>query len=44
MKETSMNRKFKERFETDMQKAREALVKKGGKKNYEKGVYVDLSG
>lgn len=36
LKETSMNRKFKERFEMDMQKAREALMKKGGKKNYEK--------
>ena len=36
MKETSMNRLFKERFEAEMTKAREALTKKGGKKTYEK--------
>lgn len=36
MKENSMNRLFKERFETELQKARDALAKKGGKKTYEK--------
>lgn len=36
MKETSMNRLFKERFEAEMTKARDALTKKGGKKTYEK--------
>ena len=36
MKETSMNRLFKERFEAEMTKARDALTKKGGKKAYEK--------
>ena len=36
MKESSMNRLFKERFETELQKARDALTKKGGKKTYEK--------
>lgn len=36
MKEESMNRKFKERFEQELVKARDALHKKHGKKNYEK--------
>ena len=36
MKESSMNRLFKERFETELQKARDALTRKGGKKTYEK--------
>ena len=36
VKETSMNRLFKERFEAEMTKARDALAKKGGKKTYEK--------
>lgn len=36
IKESSMNRKFKERFELELSKAREALAKPGGKKNYEK--------
>ena len=35
-KETSMNRKFKERFEEELQKARESLTKKNGTKAYEK--------
>ena len=36
MKESSINRLFKERFETELQKARDALTRKGGKKTYEK--------
>ena len=36
VKEESMIRKSREGFETELQKAREALGKKGGKKNYEK--------
>lgn len=36
LKEESMNRNFRERFETDLCKAKEALNKKGGKKTYEK--------
>ena len=36
VKEESMIRKFREGFETELQKTREALGKKGGKKNYEK--------
>lgn len=36
MKETSMNRQFRERFELELAKARKALASKGGKKNYEK--------
>ena len=36
MKETSMNRLFKERFEAELTKARDALTRKGGKKTYEK--------
>ena len=36
MKETSMNRLFRERFEAELTKAREALKRKGGKKTYEK--------
>ncbi len=36
LKESSMNRQFKERFETELTKARDALTKKGGKKTYEK--------
>ena len=36
LKEESMNRLFKERFEKELTKARESLSKKGGKKAYEK--------
>lgn len=36
LKETSMNRKFKERFEEELQKAKESLTKKNGTKNYER--------
>ena len=36
VKEESMNRHFRERFETELTKARDALTKKGGKKTYEK--------
>lgn len=36
LKESSMNRKFKERFELELAKARESLGKPRGKKNYEK--------
>lgn len=36
LKETSMHREFKERFETELRKAKDALSKKGGKKNYER--------
>lgn len=36
LKEESMSRKFKERFETELAGAKESLTKKGGKKNYEK--------
>lgn len=36
LKETSMNRQWRERFEAELTKARNALGKKGGKKNYEK--------
>ena len=36
LKETSMNRKFKERFEEELQKAKEPLTKKNGTKNYER--------
>ena len=36
LKEESMNRLFKERFENELTKARESLTKKGGKKTYEK--------
>lgn len=36
LKEESMNRRFKEGFEMELSKAKEALGKKGGKKNYEK--------
>lgn len=36
LKESSMNRKFKERFELELTKARESLGKPRGKKNYEK--------
>ena len=36
LKEESMNRLFKERFEKELAKARESLSKKGGKKAYEK--------
>ena len=38
MKESSMNRKFRERFETELVKAQAALSKKGGKKQYERVV------
>ena len=36
LKETSMNRKFKERFEEELLKARESLTKMNGTKAYEK--------
>ena len=36
LKETSMNRKFKERFEEELKKAKDSLTKKNGTKNYEK--------
>ncbi|MBQ0050340.1 MAG: IS1634 family transposase [Bacteroidales bacterium] len=36
LKETSMNRKFKERFEEDLQNAKDSLTKKNVTKNYEK--------
>ena len=36
LKETSMNSKFKERFEEELQKTRDSLTKKNGTKNYEK--------
>jgi len=36
LKESSMNRRFRERFETEIQKAKESLEKKGGTKKYEK--------
>ena len=36
LKETSMNRKFKERFEEELQKAKDSLTKKNGTKTYEK--------
>ena len=36
LKEESMNRLFRERFEEELTKARDALTKKGGKKTYEK--------
>lgn len=36
LKESSMNRKFKERFELELAKTRESLGKPRGKKNYEK--------
>ena len=36
LKETSMNRKFKEHFEEELQKAKDSLTKKNGTKNYEK--------
>lgn len=35
LKESSMKRNFKERFELELQKAKDSLSKKGGKKNYE---------
>ena len=35
-KESSMNRQWRERFEQELTKARDALGKKGGKKSYEK--------
>lgn len=38
LKECSMNRKFKARFEEELTKAKESLSKPGGKKNYEKVV------
>lgn len=38
MTERSMNEQWRERFETEMKKAREALARKGGTKNYEKVV------
>ena len=36
LKETSMNRKFKERFEEELKKAKDSLTKKNGTKAYEK--------
>ena len=36
VKESSMNRRWRERFEQELTKAREALGRKGGKKTYEK--------
>lgn len=36
LKEESMNRKFRERFEQELTKARDSLTKKHGKKTYEK--------
>ena len=36
LKETSMNRKFKERFEEELKKAKDSLTKKNGTKHYEK--------
>ena len=33
-----MNRKFKERFADELQKAQESLTKKNGMKNYERGI------
>ncbi|MGL5957043.1 MAG: IS1634 family transposase, partial [Phocaeicola sp.] len=38
IKESSMNRQFKERFEAELQKAKDGLRKKGGTKTYEKVV------
>lgn len=38
LKETSMNRKFKERFEEELQKAKDSLTKKNGTKNYERAI------
>lgn len=35
LKESSMKRNFKERFELELQKAKDSLSKKGGKKNYD---------
>lgn len=36
MKEASMNRQWKERFETEMQRVNDSLQRKGGTKTYEK--------
>ena len=36
LKETSMNRKFRERFEEELKKAKDSLTKKNGTKHYEK--------
>ena len=36
LKETSMNSKFRERFEEELQKAKDSLTRKNGTKNYEK--------
>ena len=36
LKESSMNRQFRERFETELLKTKASLSKKGGKKKYEK--------
>ena len=36
MKEESMNRLFRERFEAELEKTKASLTKKGGKKTYEK--------
>lgn len=36
LKESSMNRQFRERFENELQKAKDSLAKKGGTKKYEK--------
>lgn len=36
LKESSMNRKFRERFEEEMQKVKDSLAKKNGTKKYER--------
>lgn len=36
LKESSMNRQFRERFENELQKAKDSIAKKGGTKKYEK--------
>ena len=38
VKESSMNRQWRERFEQELTKARDALGRKGGKKTYEKAI------
>ena len=38
LKESSMKRQFRERFESELQKAKDALTKKGGTKVYDKVV------
>lgn len=36
LKESSMNRQFRERFETELRKIKESITKKGGVKSYDK--------